>query len=157
MERRKLYSLIIVLMISFFSFGQTDKSELVTFKNESFIEAIQKIVKPENNCVADSNTHDWYIESKEDGSFIVSINRIGNLLQSLDNKCIYTTVINSQVIFYVTNNENDDILKTGYFVNLSKYVDYEYVLFEDFSSWLIKKNEKDTFVIKDRNIFKCND
>jgi len=38
---------------------------------------------------------------------------------------------------------------------LNKYIDYEYVLFEDFSSWLLIKDKNNNFVIKDERIFKC--
>lgn len=156
MRRRKLYSLILILMISFLSFGQTDKSELITFKDEGFIKSLQNIIKPKNNCEISSNNHNWYIESKSNGSFIVSISRISNLLQDLEKKNIYTTIINNQVVFYITQNENDIFLKTKYFIDLSKYANYEYVLFEDFSSWLITKDGKNDFIVKDKRIFKCN-
>ena len=151
----KLYSLILVSMISFSVSGQIRKSELVTFNDENFIKSIQKLIKSRNNCVSESISHNWYIESQKNGSFIVSINRIGNLLQSLEKKNIYTTLINNQIVFYITQNDNNDILETSYFIDLSKYVDYEYVLFEDFSSWLIVK-DNNNFVIKEKNLFKCN-
>ena len=142
-------------MISFSLFGQIHKSELVTFNNDNFIKSIQKLIKPWNNCVSESISHNWYIESQKNGSFIVSVNRIGNLLQSLEKKNIYTTLINSQIVFFITQNDNNDILKTNYFIDLNKYIDYEYVLFEDFSSWLLIKDKNNNFVIKDERIFKC--
>lgn len=153
----RIYLSIFALMISFLSFGQIDKSELITLKDKYFIESIQEIIKPENNCAKSSRNHNWYIESQADGSYLVSINRIGNLLHTLEDKKIYTTIINNQIVFFITQTESDFILKTGYFIDLIKYKDFEYVLFEDFSSWLITKNEEENYVVKDKRMFKCND
>lgn len=153
----RIYILIFASMISFLSFGQIDKSELVTFNNKYFIESIKEIIKPENNCVKNSNNHNWYIESQKDGSYLVSINRIGNILQTVENKNIYTTIINNQVVFFIIKEKSNFISKTGYFIDLNKYKDFEYVLFEDFSSWLVAEGEGNGFTIKNKNMFKCND
>jgi len=104
MRRRKLYSLILILIISFLSFGQTNKSELITFKDQSFIKSLQNIIKPKNNCETSSNNHNWYIKRQKDDSYLVSINRIENLLKTLENKyIIYTTIINNPPLARVCN------------------------------------------------------
>lgn len=156
MRAKKRYSLIFILMVSFLSFGQTDKSELITFKNKNFIKSIENILSTKKNCAESSNNHNWYIEKKENGSFIVAIGRIGNLLQNLEEKELYTTVIGNKVMFYITQKEDNLASRTGYFIDLNKYVNLEYVLFEDFSSWLIMKDEKKDYVIKGEKLFKCN-
>ncbi|WP_196889611.1 hypothetical protein [Aureivirga sp. CE67] len=151
----KSYSTIIFLMLNSLLFGQIDKSELITFDNNQFISLIQSIIKENTNCISNSKIHNWYIEEREDGSIIVSINRIANLLQSNPEKYIYTTIINKKIVFYITQNENINISKTHFFVDLCSYQNVEYVLFEDFSSWLIMKDQNNNFVIKNKRLFKC--
>jgi len=156
MITERIFILIAVSMINFLSYGQIDKSELIIFKEKYFVESLEKIIKLENNCARNSNNHNWYIERQQDSSYLVSINRIGNLLHNLEGRNIYTTIINNQIVFLITQSENDFFSKTGYFIDLKKYKNLEYILFEDFSSWLIAKDENENFVIKDKMIFKCN-
>ncbi len=153
----RIYILIFVLMISCLSFGQVDRSELITFKNKYFVELVQQVIKSKHNCNKNSSNHNWYIESQQDGSYLISINRISNLLHTLGNKQLYTTIINNQIVFFITQKENNFFSKKGYFIDLNNYKDSEYVLFEDFSYWLVAKSKKHDFAIKNEKTFKCND
>jgi hypothetical protein len=152
-----LFILILLLSISHNSYGQTKKIPLVSFKNESISKVMNEILTTKSNCKINRKIHKWYIEQKTEDSFIISISRVGNLLQSLfDEKKLYVTLLKGNVIFIKANENNNLLEKTSFNVDVSKYINDDFVMFEDFSSWLIKKDGKSKeFQIFKRNIFKC--
>lgn len=148
--------LIITLLFSICFYGQSEKVQLVSFKNNTINKVMSKIFDTKNNCISTKKTYNWYIEQKTPNSFIVSISRVGNLLQSLDDKKLYITLIEGVVVFIKADANSNLIEKTNFNVDVSKFTDNEFVLFEDFSAWLVKMDEKSNqFNIVNKKLFKC--
>ena len=155
MKKIKIYFSFFALIIYSSLFAQVEKSELIFFNDQKFTKLIENIIESKKNCGAISKNHNWYIEEIDDGTLIVSLSRIGNLLQDIGDRKIYSTVVNNTMVFYITQNKTKNFSRTGFFVDLSNYKNYEYVLFEDFSSWVIVQ-KGDSFHVKNKQIWDCD-
>ena len=157
MEKSKYFFLLSSLTFCSLLFSQVETPELISFKNQNLIKTIESILLTKNDCNSSDSNYSWYIEHFEDDTFVVSASRVGNLLQSLEDKKMYATIINNNVVFYVTASKCENFLKLGFSIDLSNYKNHDYVFFEDYSYWVIAKSESNNYIIKDESVFNCKD
>jgi hypothetical protein len=160
----KILIKVFILILALFSLTSSnsqnfEKSEIVFFNDSNVIDLLEGIVIQGNTCSQNGKVIDWYIDFEDKYRLIVSRGRIENLLEiaKSEKKRIYTTSINNQIVFISTSYDCNLFTKTRFFIDLKQHLNKAIVVFEDFSSWLITRDKKDDFVIKNKRIFKCND
>lgn len=150
--------IVLILLLSYTKvLAQDNNSNLVFIKDNNLRDLLEIIITNENTCSSYSKTINWYVDFKHDNTILVSQSRIANLLESLKNnkREILTTIINDKIVFLVTKNDKNLFYKSEFSINLEEFKNNEIVLFEDFSAWKIKSNEK-RYEVVNKIIFKCN-
>src|SRR5699024_3269455 len=113
-----------------------------------------KIINENNSCPEGV----WYVEFKNSKNIILSKGFLSNFLELIELKeerKLYATTINDNVVFIRTKDELQGILKKTHFhIDLSPYSELDFIYFSHFPYWYIQ-HINNSYVIVKKDIFKC--
>lgn len=137
-------SIIYSQFIDYNHIKQNVDVELVLIKSGKFKETLESIVKDSNYCKEKNLV--WYLDEKEG---VMSLSLLIENSISKD-KLSYIAVINNYVVYLSKIDDDKELIKTSLKFN---YIDHEYIIFQDFSYWILVK-EGNEYIVK-REVKNC--
>jgi hypothetical protein len=99
----------------------------------------------------------WTIEFLKDNMIQITKYSLENLIFLKGSDNIYTTIIDDNFFFLYGNVDLKNILnKSGYSVDLQKFLDKVNYSTIDYSFWVIQKKDGKKYEILKEKIYKCN-
>jgi hypothetical protein len=162
MRQVNILQILFMILVSFnFSYSQVNSlvknqtSEIVFLKDSNFKEIIKKIIKKDKLCQIDNVS--WTIEFLKDNMIQITKYSLENLIFLKGSDNIYTTIIDDNFFFLYGNVDLKNILnKSGYSVDLQKFLDKVNYSTIDYSFWVIQKKDGKKYEILKEKIYKCN-
>lgn len=121
-------------------------AELIIYQDEELISHIKKL-EYYDNCLRQGEV--WYLNIY-DNYISLSKTYIQNLLASLnEDKKLYITIVNDQVIFILTRNVTSNIIRTSLYIDLIRYAELDYSFGDESVIWyIVRKNKQYDTIIK---------